>query len=179
MIAGAIIFIWSFIILVKGLSKLHEISGKRAFVIAFMPILIAIIVTFVFSLLAFTLLSSYFSGIIGGSGADNFGGANVQIIDGYCQGGTKSIILLRNIGTDSINLGNCLENSISGLSYTCGSVTITRTDGGEMTAGFDKNTIEPSGNAKFTDICTATGVEKTCSYRFGAGSSSIQVTCSG
>jgi hypothetical protein len=40
---AALIYIWLFILQVKGLSRLHEISGARAFAIIFVPIMIVLV----------------------------------------------------------------------------------------------------------------------------------------
>jgi hypothetical protein len=42
MAAAAAVYIWMLILQIKGLSRLHEISGARAFAIVFAPILIAL-----------------------------------------------------------------------------------------------------------------------------------------
>lgn len=165
---------WGFILLVKGLSKLHNISGKRAFLIALMPILIALLIIFTLTFASFMLLSSYFSEVTK---------ANIQIVDYYCATGTTATVVIRNMGTEPINLGDCTGNSISGTTKTCGSITIARTDGGIMSAGFSRNSVGPAESVVFTDRCTSQGGGNPCIYRFSVGSSSTPstatVSCSG
>jgi hypothetical protein len=64
-ITGVIIFVWAFILLAKGLSKLHEISGVRALLAVLTPILVILAIIFVLALSAFIMLMSYFSGLGG------------------------------------------------------------------------------------------------------------------
>ncbi len=54
--AVALIYIWAFILQVKGLSRLHEISGLRAFAILITPIIIGVLLTVTAFLLLFSAL---------------------------------------------------------------------------------------------------------------------------
>lgn len=53
--AVALIYIWAFILQVKGLSRLHEISGSRAFAISITPIIIVVLL----AVIIFSFLFSY------------------------------------------------------------------------------------------------------------------------
>ncbi len=141
-------------------------------------VIVLLLITIALAGAAWTFLNQYLSGTTG---------KNLQMIDSYCQGGTTAKIVLKNVGTEAINIGNC-NVGMSGTETSCGDVIVVRTDGGGLngsvlTPNTGGNTIPSQGLATFTDNnCTVTGTPKTCIYRFVVGTlGAVQaiVTCSG
>lgn len=66
---GIIFSIYSFYLSLKGISKLHEVSMGRAFVIVFVvPFVIALIIAIILAGVAFVYFSSLFAGLAGSTG---------------------------------------------------------------------------------------------------------------
>lgn len=62
---GIIFGLYSFYLGLKGISKLHEVSMGRAFVILFVvPFVIALVIASILAAIAFTYISSLFSGMV-------------------------------------------------------------------------------------------------------------------
>lgn len=106
------------------------------------------------------------------------------VVDSYCSGSITTTVRLRYVGTgsDPMSLGDCsTAGHMTGTSDTCGSVTISKTDGANFAADavLDKATIKSGEIATFTETCTTLATPKMCSYRFaGMGMGSIVSTVS-
>ena len=141
-------------------------------------ILMLLFITIALAGTAWTFMNQYFTQTVG---------KNLQISDSFCQGGTTAKVILRNVGTESINIGTC-ATSMSGTEVSCGDVTVIRRDGGNLNSATfvpqgGGNVVQPQGLVTLTDLnCTSSGVSNTCIYRFVVGSvGAVQstVTCSG
>lgn len=105
--------------------------------------------------------------------------ANLQIVDSFCTSGIEANIVIKNIGTNQVNIGSpglCdISNHITGSSKVCGSIYITRIDNGSMIGNLSASGNIDSGKT-FTlmDKCTKNGIRKTCFYRFWCGLDEIR-----
>lgn len=148
-------------------------------------VIILLLITVALAGFAWSFLSGYIGGLTG---------KNVQVADSYCASGTQAKIVLKNMGTEGVNVGNCPQDivapivqPIAGTEATCGDITIVRTDtSGAMSGYLSTITTVPSqGTLVFTDTgCTGVGVAKICTYRIRAGASGmgpnvISVSCPG
>ena len=144
-------------------------------------VIILLLITVALAGFAWSFLSGYIGGLTG---------KNVQVADSYCAGGTSAIMIIRNTGTESLNIGTAPIGCTAVLpdtnERTCGDVTITRTDtGGLMDSALNLAGVIPQQGAfKLTDTgCTQTGSAKICTYRIrapgGMGPNIISVSCSG
>jgi len=92
---------------------------------------------------------------------------NVAVIDYSCINGTTAQAIIRNAGTDTLNLGACTAaGSVGGgasVVHICEDMTITKTAGGNMNGQLDKTSIAIGQDTIFTDPCPA---GTTCTYRF-------------
>ncbi|MEM5807595.1 MAG: archaellin/type IV pilin N-terminal domain-containing protein [Candidatus Aenigmatarchaeota archaeon] len=89
----------------------------------------------------------------------------IEAVDQFCAGGTQARITLRNLGTNALTYvnGSCTG---TGNTRSCGSISVTRTDGGMPSLSGDKPTIEPGTTATLIDnSCTSSGTPRTCVYR--------------
>jgi flagellin-like protein len=143
-------------------------------------VIILLLITVALAGLAWTFLSGYFTGLTG---------KTIQVSDFFCMGGVNAQITITNTGTETISLGTTgtcdTAGSITGVSESCGDITITRTDGANMHGDLGgATTVRPGGTVVFNDSCwTGSGVS-TCSYRIVGGSSGIgpntaTVSCAG
>jgi len=142
-------------------------------------IIVLLLITIALAGTAWTFLSQYIRATAG---------KNLQMIDSYCLGGTTAVVVMKSVGTDTINPGSCGTIGSMGsdqTTYTCGDIVITRTDGGDLDEAYlDKTSpIKPQELLTFKDEnCTVSGTIKTCTYRFITGNMGpVQgvVTCSG
>jgi flagellin-like protein len=139
-------------------------------------IIVLLLITIALAGAAWTYMSTYFTTLTA---------KNMQMVDSYCTG-TNAIVVLKNIGSEGINIGTCASpGSITGTTATCGELRITRTDiDGTMYGNLDASgVLDPQKFVKFTDKnCTLTGQIKTCNYRIlGAAIGPIiaTITCTG
>jgi len=120
--------------------------------------------------------------------AGSFMKGSLMVVDARCQGITNAIIVLRNIGTQTISLGGdtCKNDQIDGTTKKCGRLIISRIDGGSMSrADLDKGKLDPGEEVTFIDEgCDASvaGGPVTCVYTFrvegaGTGSTEVSVQC--
>jgi flagellin-like protein len=131
-------------------------------------VIILLLITVALAGMAWAFLSGYFTGLTG---------KTIAVVDYSCVGGNTAQAIIRNSATGPINFGtNCNSTVpgailINGTTFTCGDLTITRTDGGTMQGRLDKGGNLPSNeNLIFSDSCTA---GTTCTYRFVTSSAGI------
>ena len=87
-------------------------------------IIILLMITIGLAALAWTYLSGFLTGYT----------KTLALVDFYCTGTTTANVILRNSGVEPLVLGTACENPFSGTTVTCGSLTITRTDGGSISS---------------------------------------------
>jgi flagellin-like protein len=142
-------------------------------------VIILLLITVALAGMAWSFMSGYVTTMTGKS---------VQVIDNYCTAGRNAVIVISNVGTESINLGaapGCTAaGSITGTSATCGELVITRTDGTSMTGSLAASgTLAQRNSTTFTDTACTTTTPKNCQYRIrtttGTTSNPISVYCSG
>ena len=139
-------------------------------------IIVLLLITIALAGTAWTFLNQYMVSTTG---------KNLQLTDSFCISGTKAKIILKNIGTENVNIGTCTTSMSTGSTTTCGDVIITRTDGRNLTsASLDKGgSIQPQGVVTFTDnACTTSGTSRVCNYRFAVGNLgalTASISCSG
>jgi flagellin-like protein len=136
-------------------------------------IIILLLITIGLAATAWTYLSGFLAGYT----------KSLQLVDSYCMGATTANVILRNTGPDPIALGASCTITDGSTTATCGSLTITRTDGGT----FSSASINPSSGSlpaasslTFQDGCTVSGTPRVCTYRFvsgGTGATAISITC--
>jgi len=127
-------------------------------------IIILLLITIALAGAAYTYLSTYFQGVTGKA---------TQIIDAFCTAGTTTKIVIRNIGTQQLSLGNCAATPLTAGSgpSTCGDLTLTKSSGGAWgSASFDASSLGVGVTSTFTDTC---GSATFCSYRFLAAGSAL------
>jgi len=116
--------------------------------------------------------------------AGSFMKGSLMVVDARCEGVKNATIVLRNIGTQSLSLGDCLNTGISGSSKTCGRLIIDRIDGiSNMDANLSTLVLNPGQEVTFKDEgCDGTTTPVTCVYNFriegaGTGSTKVSVQC--
>jgi flagellin-like protein len=140
--------------------------------------IIAIIILLLITIALAATAWTYLSGLLGG-----YTRGVLVLVDTYCEGLTTSVVILRNGGTNTIGLDDCTgANAITGTTYDCGSLTITRTDGvNTMAANLTKTELRPQETVVFKDTQCADGGPNICAYRFstagGMGAISVNVPC--
>lgn len=92
-VIGIFAGIYSFVLEVIGLSKLHKISILRAMVIVLIPIIIMLILVVIFGLLSYLYVSSTFIGRTS---------KTISLLDASCSG-TDIVLVISNDGTNDIN----------------------------------------------------------------------------
>jgi len=138
-------------------------------------IIILLLITIGLAATAWTYLSGFLAGYT----------KSLQLVDSYCMGAATSNIIMRNTGPDPVALSAAPGCSIvdGTISVTCGTLTITRTDGGTFsTASINPNagTLQALSTLTFTDGCTTAGTPKICTYRFvtgGTGATVVSIPC--
>ena len=136
-------------------------------------IIILLLITIGLAALAWTYLSGFLAGYT----------KSISLVDSYCTGTTTANVVLRNSGTEPIALGSA-ACSFSGTSTACGSLTVTRTDGGNLNSASinpSSGNLAPMGTLTFTDTgCTPAGTPAVCTYRFvagGTGATVVSIPC--
>jgi flagellin-like protein len=143
-------------------------------------VIILLLITVALAGMAWAFLQGYFGSLTT---------KNIIAAGGYCTGGTQANVIIKNTGTDKINISYCDTGLPSTNTRACGELTVARTDtggSGNMSLGTGAGVQFLNGGATviFTDTaCTATGAPKSCSYIFTAGSgigpATASVDCQG
>jgi len=142
-------------------------------------VIILLLITVALAGMAWAFLQGYFGTLTT---------KNIIAAGGYCTAGTQANVIIKNTGTDKINISYCADAGPAN-SRSCGDLTIARTDTGGI---MDSNIPGTSGlqflaggqTVIFTDTaCTAAGSPKSCTYIFTAGSgigpATASVDCQG
>lgn len=153
----AVILISSIVVSIKGWKKVRFSNYL-------------LVLTILLPILSFYIPLYYF-----GSRPDSLTGAKViAIVDYSCINNGTAQVMIRNAGTETINISGCTAaGSIGGGTLPvaiCGDMTITKTTGGNMNGQLDKTSIAIGGDTIFTDPCPA---GTTCTYRFVTSSAGI------
>jgi hypothetical protein len=148
--AGIIFGLYSFYLSLKGISKLHEVSMIRAFIMLIAPIVVIILAIIAIGVVLSTYLVQ----------TSNL----IEIVDSLCLLDGNANIIIRNLGTSSIKSSDIsVSKDDSPLKY--GQFTI------------DKNVIEAGSTAVIKAPCTTPGQSRFCKYT--VNDLSIMVYCPG
>ncbi len=126
-------------------------------------IIMLLLITIALAGAAYSYISIYWTSITG---------KNIQITTGYCTGGTTANIIIRNMGTLEVTLGDIeIIETTTGTPIT--EKNWTSVDGTQVI-----ETLEPGKTGKFNATCSG-----YCTYRFiyggavGAGAQPISIAC--
>jgi hypothetical protein len=147
---GILANLYSLFLVIIGISKLHQVTLVRAFVIVIMPVIILIILGFVFSLAITSLFLGAFKQA-GGLPSELSEFKLIQIVSSSCLPDGKGIIVIKNIGFSTINLNeiSVVKDNVP-LNY--GQFTI------------DNTKISPGTSATIRVPCTTPGNKQVCKY---------------
>ncbi len=132
-------------------------------------IIILLLITIAVAGMAWVFVIGYYTGLTA---------KNIQISDSYVMvdmaGTNWANIVISNIGTENISLGECTY--FGGTSVTCGDMTISKTSGGGLDAGFvgEPKVLAKGQPVVLKDVCSG-----TCTYRIiisSTGARTVTVT---
>ena len=118
--------------------------------------------------------------------AGSFMKGSLMVVETDCQGVKNATIVLRNIGTQEISLGDCnSDGSIKTSPTECGRLVIEKLAGNnaDMDGALTRRTLKPGQEVTFYDEkCDGTTNPDVCTYSFriagaGTGSTKVSVQC--
>jgi hypothetical protein len=147
---GIIFGLYSFYLSLKGISKLHEVSMVRAFIMLITPIVVIILAIIAIAGSLYTYYASQFLKLSSSGSLGQTAGL-LEIVDFLCLPDGNANIIIRNLGTSSIK-SNDISISKDGSPLKYGQFTI------------DKDVIEVGSTAVIKASCTTPGQPRTCKY---------------
>jgi hypothetical protein len=141
---GVIFGLYSFYLSLKGISKLHEVSMVRAFIMLITSTIVIILATIAIAGALYTYAASQFLKL-------SSSGRLLEFVTSLCLPDGNAYIVIRNLGTSPIKSSD-ISISKDGSSLKYGQFTI------------DKDVIEVGSTAAIKVSCTTPGQPRTCKY---------------
>jgi hypothetical protein len=148
--AGIIFGLYSFYLSLKGISKLHEVSMIRAFIMLIAPIVVIILAIIAIGVVLYTYYASQFLKLSSSGSLSQTAGL-LEIVGSLCLLDGNANIIIRNLGTSSIKSSD-ISVSKDGSPLKYGQFTI------------DKDVIEAGSTAVIKAPCTTPGQSRFCKY---------------
>jgi len=149
---GILAGLYSFYLAIVGISKLHQVTLARAFVIVIIPVIIFIVLSVVFS----WIFTSMFIGTIKENLQSGLSELKlISIVDSYCLNDGNVNIVIKNVGFSTINSKKEISVVKDDIPLTYGQFTV------------DKTEISPGATATIKVPCTTglkTGLKTVCRY---------------